>query len=135
MAKRPSQRDVDIEIVDAQVMPDDGVGTPLTPSISTADFERRTERLGDRVEQADDAMEARLHAVFDHGLGDLSSRPATVATAEYTPAPEETPTPGDADAAAALAAATSLAARLRSPQGLREAIVLREILERPEYRW
>ena len=68
-------------------------------------------------------------------MNTTTSRPATVAMADYTPAPEESPTPSDADAAAASAAAASLAARLRSPQGMREAIVLREILERPDYRW
>jgi hypothetical protein len=135
LAKRAGQRDVDIEILDAQVVPDEGLGTPLSSSINTSEFERRSERLGDRVEHADDAMEARLHAVFDHGLGDLSRRSASVATAGFTPAPEESPAPGASERAAASAVAASLAARLRSPQGMREAIVLREILERPEHRW
>lgn len=131
----------DAEIVEAQVVvaqpvePGDEMESRFESSISTSDFERRAQRLGDRVEYADDAMESRLHAVFDHGLGDLSTAIADVATADVTPAPEDAESTVGKPKIAAASAASRIAGRLRSPEGMRDAIVLREILEPPEHRW
>jgi hypothetical protein len=131
----------DAEIVEAQVVmaepvaPGDDMASRFESSISTSDFEQRTQRLGDRVEHADDAMESRLHAVFDHGLGSLSQTPAAVATADVTPAPEDPESTVGKARVAAPSAASRIADRLRSAGGMRDAIVLREILEPPEHRW
>jgi hypothetical protein len=131
----------DDEIVEAQVVvaqpvePDDELESRFESSISTSDFEQRAQRLGDRVEYADDAMESRLHAVFDHGLGDLSHAAAEVATADFTPAPEDAASTVGKARVAGASAASRIADRLRSAQGMRDAIVLREILEPPEHRW
>jgi hypothetical protein len=132
--QRPIQPQVDMEIMDADTVPDDRLESRITSSINTSDFDRRADRLGDRVEQTDDAMEAHLHATFDHDLGKLSGKDSTVTTAGVTPAPEED-TDRAAETRAANAAAGRLLARLRSPQGMRDAIVLREILEPPDQRW
>jgi len=131
----------DAEIVEAQVVmaqpvgPGDEMESRFESSISTSDFEQRAQRLGDRVEFADDAMESRLHAVFDHGLGSLSQTAAEVATADVTPAPEDTASTVGRARVAAATAASRIADRLRSAEGMRDAIVLREILEPPEHRW
>jgi hypothetical protein len=134
LATRAPEPVADAVVIEAEPVTEGGLGK-LASTISTSEIERRVGRLGDRVEQADDLMEARLHAVFDKGLGDLSQTPMTAATADYTPAPEEEATTGEGKKAAAHSAAAGFAARLRSPQGMRDAIVLREILERPESRW
>jgi hypothetical protein len=128
------------EIVEAQVVAQpvalgDEMESRFESSISTSDFEQRAQRLGDRVEHADDAMESRLHAVFDHGLGDLSQVSATVATADVTPAPEDAASTVGKSQVAAASVAHRIAARMRSASGMRDAIVLREILEPPEHRW
>jgi hypothetical protein len=130
----------ELEIIEAQV-----VAQPVSPggefesrfesSISTADFEVRAQRLGDRVERADDAMEARMQSVFDHGLGEISKVSATVATADVTPAPEDAESTVARATAAGPSVAHRIATRLRTPGGMRDAIVLREILEPPEHRW
>ncbi len=121
-------------IIEAEVLPEEGVQTRIQSSINTSDFAQRAERLGDRVEQSDDLMEAHLHGVFDRKLGSLSEKPAQAATADVTPAPQEAAHDPDARRPVAPAAA-GLIALLRSPQGMRDAIVLREILDRPEQRW
>jgi hypothetical protein len=132
----------ELEIVEAEVVAqpvpmgaEDQMESRFESSINTTDFDQRAERLGDRVEHADDAMEARLQTVFDHGLGDLSKTPATVATVDVTPAPEDAASTVGKATTAAPSAASRIAQRMRSPQGMREAVVLREILERPEHRW
>lgn len=124
-------------IIEADVLPQDGLQTRIGSSINTSDFDERAEELGDRVERSDDMMQAHLHGVFDHRVGSLSQTPASVATSNVTPAPEEssgTQATGDATAPTGRVA-SDLFARLRSPQGMRDAIVLREILERPDQRW
>ncbi len=132
--QRPVQPQVDMEIVNADMVPDERLESRVTSSINTSDFDRRADRLGDHVEQSDDAMEARLHATFDHDLGGLFGKDSTLATAGVTPAPEED-TDRAAETRATNAVAGRLVDRLRSPQGMRDAIVLREILEPPDERW
>ena len=74
--------------------------------------------------QADDIMEARLHDTFDHQLGDLGQRP---------PVPAASPPPSsEVDMDNELAKLVQI---LRNPSSIRQAIILREIIERPEYRW
>jgi hypothetical protein len=130
-AQLPVPPQVDMEILDAETASEDSLQSRISSSINTSGFDQRADRLGDRVEQADDAMEARLHATFDHDLGRLSDKKTTVVTADVTPAPEEDAARA-AQAHAASAMAGRLLVRLRTPQGMRDAIVLREILERPQ---
>jgi hypothetical protein len=78
------------------------------------------------VDQADEAMEDHLHAVFDHQLGSLrrpdGSRPAS------EPVERVQPDLGAMEIAA-------LVTMLRNPQTARQAMVLSEILSRPDHRW
>ncbi len=133
--RRPRRmaRPVEEVIIEADVMPEEGIQSRIQSSINTSDFDERAERLGDHVEQADDTMEARLRGKFDHSVGNLSTTPTSVVTSDVTPAPEEAA--AQQEKVAANARVASLVARLRSPQGMRDAIVLREILERPDQRW
>jgi flagellar biosynthesis/type III secretory pathway M-ring protein FliF/YscJ len=95
--------------------------------IDTRKFAQRSKQLERRAEQARRKAEQHAHQVFDHPVGHLTDSPA---------APGETGVP-----AAALGAevgpglAAGLPALLASPLGLRQAIVLAEILQRPEHRW
>lgn len=73
-------------------------------------------QLGGQVAQADDRLEARLHEKFDHRLGKLSQR--SEAEQEVPPADHET-------------GAARIKALLARPGGVREAVVLSEILRRP----
>lgn len=73
--------------------------------------------LGERIAGADDRVEARLHEKFDHRLGKLRSAQADQPAA---PEPEER-----------LTGAQRIKALLARPGGVREAVVLSEILRRP----
>jgi hypothetical protein len=83
----------------------------------------QTSRLGQRIVEDDHQFDAQLKAKFDHTVGTLTG--SGVAAAEQ---------------AAAVAAdesrpAAQLAGLLASPDGMRQAIVLNEILRRPSERW
>lgn len=91
------------------------------------DMAQHIEQLGDRVEEADDIMEARLHQTFGHQVGRLKS--STAAT---------TATRGDANAVAATVAQATvlgIAHMLQSPQNIQSAIILNEVFNRPIDRW
>jgi len=70
--------------------------------------------------------------VFDHqitALEGVSGESAQVTQPEETLTPEDTITPVPATAAA------GLAAMFADPGDLRQAILINEILQRPEHRW
>ena len=67
-------------------------------------------------------MTAHLHDAFDHSMGEIGD-PTSSLTAD------EQAKVANADIAA------EIRAMLRDPNAARKAIVLREILERPEHNW
>jgi hypothetical protein len=85
------------------------------------------EHLAEEVGHADEEMERHLHEKFDHRVGTMG-RSGAGTDRPYSDAPsdEATETPSTAAAFAEL---------LRTPQGMRQAIVLGEILAPPEHRW
>lgn len=64
-----------------------------------------------------------VHEVFDHGVGQLA--PAAAARDERSVPPQPVPTGGIAE----------VLALVRSPAGIRQVLIARELLERPEHRW
>jgi len=89
--------------------------------LDTSDFGRRTQQLGGEVALADDKADAHLHEVFEHQLSQFDWR-----------TPQEQAAAGVTPMAAGVAGVLPL---LADPQNLRQAIVLTEILQRPESRW
>ena len=89
--------------------------------LDTAEFSRREEHLADEVAQADEKMDEHLRGVFDHRLGQFAQSSA------------DTGQSGTPEAFSVGAAA--LIALLTTPQTVRQAIVINEILQRPEQRW
>ena len=90
-------------------------------------FTQRAEHLADDIVRGDQQMEAHLQKAFGRRVGTLegdtpeSAGPMTdVQTAVVTDAPS---------------AAAAFAELLRTPQGMRQAIVLGEILAPPRDRW
>ena len=83
----------------------------------------QTSHLGQRIIEDDQQFDVQLKAKFDHTVGTLTG--STVNAAEQ--------------AAAALSAAETpaaqIAAMLATPDGVRQAIVVNEILRRPTDRW
>jgi hypothetical protein len=101
-------------------------GKPGSLAASTADAfgdRKLTERVvgPTDVQQAVDAMQSHVAETFGHRVGSLAG------SARSEPAP--------ANAPASAAVANEVAAMLRDPQSIREAIVISEILRRPVERW
>jgi hypothetical protein len=112
------------EIVDAELAEiGDSVGRHVTQHLrGTEQIAEHTRHLGAEVDQADDKLQARLHQVFDHDLGRLKkSASATAATPHESLAADVT--------------VSEVLTMLRNPQSIRDAIVLSEVLRRPEDRW
>jgi len=109
--------------------PDGGVAEHVRQRMRS-DF-KDMPKLDSEVEEADEQLEGHLHQVFDHQLSQLSLVPGDTAQAAAGTEPgSPTPQPG-----AALPLAASIRAMLANPATLRQAIVLNEILRRPEDRW
>jgi hypothetical protein len=80
----------------------------------------KVSHLGQRIVSEDQQFDVQLRAKFDHTVGTLAE--TSVASSELTPAERDTP-------------AGQIAAMLANPDGVRQAIVLNEILRRPIDRW
>jgi hypothetical protein len=100
--------------------------------LDAQDFSRRSQELGEEVAQVDRDVGQHLHEVFDHQVSRLEVVPGEVA------APPVVAEPSDlAEALPAIPAtfATGLLDLVSSPDSLRQAIILNEIIHRPEERW
>jgi hypothetical protein len=82
--------------------------------------------LGGEVAQSDDRLQGHLHQVFDHQLSDLSTGEAS--STAPTAGQFRSPSP-------AMAPSAGLVSLLTNADSLRQAIILSEILNRPEHRW
>jgi hypothetical protein len=78
-------------------------------------------QLGQRIAAEDEQFDSQIKAKFDHALGTLGGT-ETVTTPAPGPAPADTP-------------AAQLAAMLANPGGIRQAVLVNEILRRPSERW
>jgi hypothetical protein len=128
---------IDTEIVDAYPVEDPGimaghdVGDHVSQHINTSDVGERLSHMGEGIDHADDRMEAHMHDYFEHQLGDLGA--STSRTSESS-LDDDSPVhtgPGARKKRPAL----NFRKLLRSPTSVRDAIVLSEILRRPEDRW
>lgn len=128
----PAPEPIVAEIVPPRRLSDSG-SRHLETSVHADEqrFTQHTSRLGEEVGLADDEMEDHIHAAFDHRLGGLSDTSVGADVPEVDAYDEE---PGSSkDETPSLAA--ELAATFRDPQSIRQAIILSEILSRPEHRW
>jgi hypothetical protein len=83
----------------------------------------QTARLGQRIIEEDHQFDVQLKAKFDHTVGTITGSPVT-ATEQAAAAITAAETP-----------AAQIAGMLANPDGVRQAIVLNEILRRPSDRW
>lgn len=95
---------------------------------SSQQFSQHAAQLGERVGLADDMLEARLHQTFDHKLGRLTQ------SGGHT-LPEAPPDNTDTLAASSTQAMHPIAQLFGNALSIRNAIMLREILDRPADRW
>lgn len=78
-------------------------------------------QLGQRIIQEDKQFDEQLKAKFDHSVGTLGGA-ASAADPQATPAQQQNP-------------AAQIAAMLINPEGVRQAVLLNEIMNRPSDRW
>lgn len=116
---------VDVEPITPQGFTE--VAASVEKHLGDRGFKQRAEHLADDIVRADQQMEEHLQKAFSRKVGTLGdSEPraaAPVTDAEPVAQAERSP------------AATALAGLLSNPQNLKQAIVLNEILQRPESRW
>ncbi|QDV57720.1 hypothetical protein [Rosistilla oblonga] len=81
----------------------------------------QAEHFAGGVGQADDKMDAHIQQVFDHQVSKLASEPADVSSQSQALADGEI--------------AKALIDMLQTSNGVQQAFLLREIIERPTHRW
>lgn len=118
----------EIQIIEPDILRGETVAEHVSGHIQTAGFEERLSHLGEDVDHSDDRMEAHLHDVFEHDLGQLGAK---TSIAEESTLDDDSPPP---KGPARLSTADVLA-MLSQPDSIRQAIILTEILNRPEDRW
>lgn len=122
--------------IQAQVVVEKPVGGQVAEHVKKYldedEFARREGSLGKEVAQADNEIDQHLRQTFDHRVGQLAAVPGEAAaltvaaeSPELAAATDETPS----------AFATGLLDLMANPDSLRQAIVLNEVLRRPEERW
>ena len=111
--------DDEIEIVEPVGQ---SVSQHVSKYIDTKDVTSHADTLGDEVALADDKMDARMHKTFDHSVSRLveqkSSRPATETGKEK---------------GRQTTSAQNIFEMLRSPKTIRDAILISEVLKRPDF--
>jgi hypothetical protein len=106
----------------------DAVTASVEKHLANRGFKQRAEHLADDIVRADQEMEQRLQKSFSHRVGTLGDATASAVNAPVTdaqPVPE-IPT---------ASAAQNIASLLANPQNIKQAIILNEILARPDHRW
>ena len=129
-AERRASRQTNARPPQAPVAPPEPVVAPVE-SVRPQTFKGAyvsSEAHGGSVDQADDRMSRRLKNTFEHAIGAIAP-PTTSATAEVS---AETMITATAVQGGAIDQVISLLSRSDSAA---QAILLREILERPEHRW
>jgi hypothetical protein len=86
----------------------------------TKSMAQHASSLGRRIITEDQQFDDQLKAKFDHTVGTLTA--STVSASESVPVARDTP-------------ASQIAAMLANPDGVRQAVVLNEVLSRPTDRW
>jgi hypothetical protein len=119
----------DAEVIEAEEVSGDDVADYVTRHLDSSKFSQRASRLGSDIKSSDEGIEAHLHQTFVHRLGQLGA--ATTQTEESILDEDE----NAARAAASAISPVSIATMLRSPQSLRNAIILSEVLNPPHHRW
>jgi hypothetical protein len=124
----PPRSDQGVEGQALERRPLGSVAESVEKHLSNRGFSERAEHLADDIADADRQMEEHLQKAFTRRVGTLAATTPLAAAGPVTDAPpaaiEKTPP-----------AAAALASALATPQGMREAVILSEILQRPEHRW
>jgi hypothetical protein len=92
-----------------------------------SEISQQTRKLGERVGQAGKKVRERVQQKFDHEVGNLVESQAKSESTQTKKAAARPGTP------ALVIAPRTIAELLRSPQALRQSIIVAELLKRPEW--
>jgi len=106
--------------------PFDSVAQSVSEHLDNRRFEQRAEHLADDIRRSQQEMTRHLEEAFDQRVGSLGSLGEPLGGSTQ---PAAGPSPEQA------AQAKATAGLLVSPQNIRQAVLLKEILERPVDRW
>ena len=101
---------------------DQSVAEHVRQHIDTSDVSEHAEHLGERIQHADDVIARRIRSKFDHDVGHLDDLPSV--QDDSVPVVEE-------DQASKIA--MDLLNMLSKPESVRQAILMSEILNRPDF--
>lgn len=87
-------------------------------------FAQQAQMLGAEVDQADENMEKHTHEVFDHAVGEMDNAVGGQSSSDGSDRPATVPQ-----------AAGDIRRMLSGADGVRKAVVMSEILNRPADRW
>ena len=124
-AARSDEKPLDVAPIEDR--PREGVAASVEKHLGSRKFKQWQDHLAEDVSQSDEEMERHLQQVFHHRLGTLGGETADASTQG---ADVQTMVIKDAPSAAA-----AFAQLLRTPEGMRQALVVSEILTRPVDRW
>lgn len=116
----------EVEIVEPQILRGETVAEHVSEHIGSSGFDERLSHLGEDVDRSDDRMEAHLHEVFEHNLGQLGTRTSVAAESTLD---DDSPVPEPEESA------FDILGMLSEPDSIQKAIILSEVLNRPEDRW
>lgn len=118
--------DDEVEVVRPRLvekdMRDESVAAHVQRHINTSEIADHVTHLSDRIEQTDERLEARLHKKFDHRVGTLDSKPSV--QDDVVPVVKGEDISG---------LAKDLVEMLNSPKSVRQAILIAEVLKRPDF--
>lgn len=117
--RRQQQEPVEAEVVTGELRQRDAVSRHVSQHLSGAEaIGEHARHLGEEVDLADDKLNAHLHEVFDHQLGQFANAESN-----------------SGDRPAAASNSFDIFRLLRSPQSVRDALIMSEVLRRPEHNW
>jgi hypothetical protein len=125
--KPPVAKPIDVQPLERREI--SSVAASVEKHISNRTFTQRTEHLADDIVRADTEMEQHLQKAFSHRVGTLADLQTAAAT--QGPATDKE----TSVVVAAGSAANAVAGLLTDAKNLRQAVILNEILKRPENRW
>ncbi len=123
----PKEAPTDVQPIERRDF--DSVSASVLKHMGSGDFEQRAEHMGDDVKRSEAELEQHLKHDFEHRMGSLV---ASDLGDQEIPVPEVKPPAAAEDRAAA---AKAIAGMLVNQQNIRQAVVMKEILERPVDRW
>ncbi len=116
-------RDVEIvEVASPATLRQQGVAEHVRSHINTADIADHARHLGERIQNVDEVVADRLGAKFDHDVSKLDDRETVTDDAiEHTLKNDSSQVQHE------------LIAMLSSPRTIRQAILVSEVLKRPDF--